>query len=271
MNPSSSDANPPTGARTLQELSAEKTLEQLRKDKQAVTTFDSLDPGVQQVLFARLWQDYIRLYEVEHKYKTYQKWCPLADADLYTARARTRLINFNPESEDYVEEEPTAERVCDEFRAKWRYRDPAGFIPPTPNDDNVSWGMSHVFMPSSSERHFELCQCGRNRGCSCGNQKGGGLLVPEAISSQLLLYRLHAVFGMPPPHPDVGYKTCWTVELGYRQEVSTVFLLEDYKGGVNLRFYGSKDASSSAMDLLNWLISDRVPHEYDGLIAGTVA
>ena len=271
MNPSSNTTLPT--ARTLQEVSAEKALEQLRKDKQAATTFASLDPDKQQVLFAHLWRDYIRLNEIGRKYDTYLKWCPAADGDLYTLDARKRLLDDGANSED-PEKEASAEDTRDGFCAVWRYRDPADEYPSGRNSDNISWNSTNLFMPPSSERQFEWCECVQKRrcgSCGCENRMKAGLDVSEIISSQLLLYRLTAVFGMPPPNPDVGYKTCWTVELVYRGDTNNVFLLEDYKGGVNIRFHGSPEAGISALDLLNWLISNKVPHEYDGVLAGTVA
>ncbi|KAK5188457.1 hypothetical protein LTS03_011682, partial [Exophiala xenobiotica] len=272
MNPSS-DAGLSTGSRALQDPCAEKVLEQLRKDKQAVTTFDSFDPDIQQVAFVHLWQDYTRLHEIGRKYSVYDKWCPAADGDLYTADARTRLFDDAANSND-LNNKASAEGTRDHFRAVWQYRDPSDDYPPSRSDDDVSWDSWNLLIPSSSERHFELCQCVEERrcgSCGCDNWKKAGLHVWETISSQLLLYRLTAVFGMPPLHPDVGYKTCWTVELIYCKDTKNVFMLEDYKGGVNVHFHGSKEAGISAVDLLNWLISNKVPHEYDGILAGTVA
>lgn len=39
------------------------------------------------------------------------------------------------------------------------------------------------------------------------------------ISSQLLLYRPIAVFGMPPLMEADGYKSCWEIDLGFSDGV----------------------------------------------------
>ena len=105
----------------------------------------------------------------------------------------------------------------------------------------------------------------------------------ELISSQLLLYRLIAVFGMPSASDKEqidGYKVIWSYTLHCRPdqdkrnmkkgEKSTI-LFGDYKGSFMIHFSGSEEASKSALKLFEWLVSDNVPHTYDGVLAGNIA
>jgi hypothetical protein len=42
------------------------------------------------------------------------------------------------------------------------------------------------------------------------------------ISPQLLLYRLIAIFGMPPSKEVDGYKSCWEIDLKFSDGVSVL-------------------------------------------------
>lgn len=102
------------------------------------------------------------------------------------------------------------------------------------------------------------------------------------ISSQLLLYRLIAVFGMPRSSEveDLAerYKSIWSYSLRWKpsqdqnnDQPNSSLELFDYKGWWGVHFSGSEEASRSALDLLEWLASDYVPHPYDYVLAGKMA
>jgi hypothetical protein len=95
----------------------------------------------------------------------------------------------------------------------------------------------------------------------------------ECISSQLLLYRLTAVFGMPPTTGEDGYRSVWSavLELQDQDEFKSVLELRDLKGGADAFYRGSHKGAKSAQQLIEWLLSDNVPHTYDHTLAGTVA
>ncbi|KAL6248075.1 hypothetical protein RBB50_005423 [Rhinocladiella similis] len=276
MDPeSSSNIGGPIGAKSLQELSAEKTLNLLRKDRQAVVTFNSLDPDLQQILYERIWQDYI---DLKGTITTYQKWCPAADQFLYTGYARGGL---NGTTSDDSDDSP-ARKGFNHFRALWRYRRPSD--PESPRlamDDRFEWDSGYLYTAPGSRRDFAVCECQTSPGtCQCPGRRqdwSDRFTISKAISSQLLLYRLTVVFGMPPrdTYPDFvpGYKTCWRVELVPRGDGrdSALIDFQDWKGGVTVHFVGCQGASSHALNLLNWLVSDHVPHGYDNILAGTVA
>ena len=102
-----------------------------------------------------------------------------------------------------------------------------------------------------------------------GEDKG----FTERISSQLLLYRIVVMFGMIPPQQEGyegRYKSCWECMLRHKDGTSR-FTAFDYKGGATLKFKGSAEGSADAMELLNFLCGDAIPHSYDGILAGTMA
>lgn len=86
------------------------------------------------------------------------------------------------------------------------------------------------------------------------------------ISSQLLLYRLVAVFGMPAA---ASSKTAWGVVLTYGEEDEGFLAFEDFKGGAHVAFEGSVGASGSAVQLVEWLVGDNVPHGLCYRLLGT--
>ena len=94
--------------------------------------------------------------------------------------------------------------------------------------------------------------------------------LSDRISSQLLLYRTTVIFGMPPPEEADRYKCCWTLTLQHSSGDGTLEL-DEHKGSPGARFFGSKAASDDALDLLNLLAHVRMPHTYDGIVAGTIA
>ncbi|RVX73815.1 hypothetical protein B0A52_02705 [Exophiala mesophila] len=71
------------------------------------------------------------------------------------------------------------------------------------------------------------------------------------ISSQLLYYRLAAVFGMPPPRPSDGYHLTWSAKLQHTD--MSVLIFSDHNGGIGAWFTGYEDGSQSALRLLNYL------------------
>lgn len=88
------------------------------------------------------------------------------------------------------------------------------------------------------------------------------------ISSQLLYYRLIALFGMLPQSDNIDrYKVIWAVDLVHKDQVSHVEIC-DYKGFHPFSFDGTEEAKEDPIKLLEFLISDRYLHTYDGVVAG---
>jgi hypothetical protein len=99
-------------------------------------------------------------------------------------------------------------------------------------------------------------------------------MLHEMITSPLLHYRILATFGTPKETSERldDYKSIWEVELYWTGDDGlSVLRIYDNKGGAAVQFYACQRASTSARQLIEWLISDNVPHPYDGVLAGTVA
>jgi len=165
--------------------------------------------------------------------------------------------------------------IRDGFREKWTREAPPprcnsmGFLDDTA--DWVTWDSYSLYTTPDTpgfvarSRRFE----------------DGCVETWKLISSQLLLYRLIAVFGMPPSNDDVHiegmYKSIWSYTLywkpGWDQEHGRKvwFDISDCKGTFMLNFCGPEEASRSALDLFAWLVSDNVPHPCDGVLAGNIA
>ena len=95
--------------------------------------------------------------------------------------------------------------------------------------------------------------------------------VSHRISSQLLLYRVTVVFGMLPQSDEVdNYKTCWAAKLHHNDGCSTLDLYER-KGSAEVAFWGTTGAETEALELLNFLCGNDIPHTYEGILAGSEA
>jgi hypothetical protein len=263
---------PSTGAKTLQELCAERALEQLQQDENAVATFNNLGEDYQQILFAHLWKDYTRLLELE---KTAILGWPAADRDLYTNtfgdQYRTIYLDY-PDIFDWqrgTEMGPGGQihEISHYFRSRWRQPLPFYLAPPnlnqgiTPNDGR-KWNTKNLFMSPGPGRRVMLCPCWLSNICAACRAREMDDFFDNSCSSQLLLYRLTVVFGLCTTtevmyHPDTP---CWTFKLQSREYPETTLRLEDFLGRFDVCFRGSQRASASALVLLNFLISNEVPH-----------
>jgi len=89
----------------------------------------------------------------------------------------------------------------------------------------------------------------------------------EVISSQLLLYRLASIFGLPPTGERYGYRGIWNVCLDHSDRQSSL-RFKDFMGSVSCYFLGTRKAFRDVLKLLEFLTSSRWLHTYDGLAAG---
>ena len=95
--------------------------------------------------------------------------------------------------------------------------------------------------------------------------------VSHRTSAQLLLYRVTVVFGMLPRSDEVNsYKTCWAAKLYHNDGYSTLDLYER-KGSAEVSFRGNTGAETEALELLNFLCGNDIPHTYEGILAGSEA
>lgn len=143
-------------------------------------------------------------------------------------------------------------------------RSPAsGFYPST------QWG-SGDFHLSDNDTGIELCPkriSSRHLYCFCRQRHTD---IASEISSQLLLYRLVAAFGMPPPISIDQYKACWEIRLTHSDGRSDLTFY-DYAGAPKITFFGRIDASDDAIQFLRFLTGLNFPHPYSGIVAGTAA
>ncbi|KAM7183091.1 hypothetical protein V8F33_013807, partial [Rhypophila sp. PSN 637] len=174
-------------------------------------------------------------------------------------------------------------QVRDGFLEKWTRNDSEGpsldLLQSPTDDERDSWGVFDLFtVPGTpgfvAKRAFQTPDMVWNEGTR-------SVKVWNLISSQLMLYRLIAVFGMPQEKEEEnidGYKAIWSYTLHWRggqgpdaDGRKSELHIKDYKGSVSFHFFGQQEASEAALELLAWLMGDEVPHTYDGVVAGNQA
>lgn len=92
----------------------------------------------------------------------------------------------------------------------------------------------------------------------------------DSISSQLLYYRLATVFGMIPQSVSDQCKCYWTADLLCESGKGRL-CLDEHKGAAGVHFYGNEESSVEALKLLTFFVGNKIPHSYDGILAGTIA
>jgi hypothetical protein len=274
---------------SLRKLCEQKALKHLLGSDNPEREFAALEPRVQELLFSSLRKENDRLSEAEKKWRLLTTYCPRIDTQIYMGSTRI--------PPDDGEDEENSYHLRDTFFDQWSYvnedghgngntgeevaarrnealRSTIGAVganqggsgPETVCD--TSWNGMNLFS-ESLDSDLKLCFHDRLNRCPCFSDRTL-LFLSRLVSSQLLLYRITATFGMPPPSEDDGYKTCWAVELLNHDRVS-VLSFQDYKGAADVRFYGTADASVDALKLLSYLAGMKCVHTYDGIIAGTAA
>jgi len=195
---------------------------------------------------------------------------PLADASLGNYDIR-RAANEYDEDGNFNDVYEPRNRIC----KQWTWG-----LPDYPMEvlrrgklerRNVDWNALDLQLNSNG--HIGTCPFARSKCHEISGTRycdeGRGLLLFGCISSQLLLYRLMTIFGMPPQEDGDGYKVCWSTMLVHHDGVSYL-RVHDYKGGPSVHFDGTPEASNDAIVMLEYLISEKCYHSYDGVLAGTV-
>ncbi len=156
------------------------------------------------------------------------------------------------------------------FRRRWVYdRSEAKEFSPEERDDtkDKSWNSYNLLDENGSstlvvEERRNTHQLDHTTGCR----------LSMKISSQLLLYRLTAVFGMAPASKRMyKYKQVWEATLYWKDDNNSKVTFFDYKGTASAQFSGNEDACKSSLKLLEFLLSDNVPHPYGFTLAGRAA
>ena len=225
--------------KSLQEISATKTLKVLRNDENAIDTLFGFTDEQRQVLLPYLRQEYLRLLAIEKDHEAAQQRIPAAD----------RHICFRDKAEDDVVKEPDGERARNDgndeeqmhggyesdddeldtddetasedddveqfvsgplvacrrqhdFQTKWRFGS-VEHLPKFLGFDPSKWRkQSHHILVITPGQAKPVKTC-----FDVGNIDGewsyyNSTELSSLISSQLLYYRLTAAFGMPPPMPQ---------------------------------------------------------------------
>lgn len=252
----------------------------------AFQLFDACNAETQRKLSRELLGEYMRLLQL-----------PAADRML-TTRGRIHLCHSSDgdESSDSGEDNEAELAEIDIFADPYEVKH--YFLDRWINGDPDMNELAHCinttdFEDTSRDVQWDAYKLYTTPGTRGYSHNGDGGSIPNGsescspwslISSQLLLYRLIAVFG-PPPLSDKeqidGYKSAWAYTLYWipdlvdNQKGGKVFTsslcFADYKGAFTFHFTGSEEASKTALLLLEWLVSDNVPHTYDGVLVGNRA
>lgn len=136
-------------------------------------------------------------------------------------------------------------------------------------NDMVCWNNEELYKTSPTSG-FQYC--GANSQPGFRTDVFEFCQLSRRISTQLMLYRLTVVFGMPPSRDDLDdHKQVWKVTLYWKDNPHFYLEFVDMKGQCQVDFEGNGEANESALRLLDWLVSDNVDHPYNYTEAGNVA
>jgi hypothetical protein len=139
------------------------------------------------------------------------------------------------------------------YRTDWHYiysYGPNNGPPFLEQDDFIEWNNDdlRVVLPDTK---FTVClHALRSLSCKC---KLPTVPLYAQISSQLLLYRITATFGMPPAEAGDSDMAPWVVNL-YHQDGDSNVTFGDDKGFARVYFFGTRKPSNDALRLLNYLV-----------------
>ncbi|KAK4210593.1 hypothetical protein QBC37DRAFT_428563 [Rhypophila decipiens] len=265
--------------------SANRTMQQFLKDRNKalgndsrndpnflVSEYEKADGETRRHLFRELSAKFLPLIDI-----------PAADRRLaHLDRLQDPIhgdgYNSSDEEDDAVSL-VDAYQVRDGFRERWTRNegpslDSLTLQSPT-DDDGVSWGTFDLLTVPGIPGFVAKPNFQTPDGVWIEGTRS--VRVWHLISSQLMLYRLIAVLGMPrgggAENLDDRYKSIWSYTLYWRggHGEKSELRIYDYKGSMSFHFLGQQEASESALDLLEWLVGDEVPHTYDGVVAGNQA
>ena len=152
------------------------------------------------------------------------------------------------------------------FRRHWEYvRDPKSM--PTWSESDVFWTSYNLYRESESSG---LQAYHPNQSTTFQIQNDKRIWLSDCISSALLLLRLTAVFHDPAFMSRDPYKECWKIAFQAKGDKRSRLTLCDSKGAAQVSYSGSEENSKAALQLVDWLIGDNVPHSYDYTLCGRV-
>lgn len=253
---------------SLKDLSLKLAIERIVDEE---IGFTDVDCRLHALLFGKFRDEISRLKVVERESLRLKEYLPRVDRDIYLPSGRI------PDEEDWEQDREENEERGETINPykevriaydKWSYLSPDEAQASMMGEQYVMWYSSTDLCYDEEEGKF-IVQDRFSRMRAFEKYFRLPSLY-DIISSQLLLYRITVIFGMPPVDDSVGYKLCWTLTLQHHSGKGYLQFGE-WKGGATARFHGSKEASDDALTLLNFLTYVKMPHHYDGIIAGTVA
>lgn len=286
---------PPTSLKTL---AANEALKQILQPEFSESQFVSLPPHLQKLLFSKLREEVDRLRGKEDRWRAVVQSCAPADLQLYLRNQywvpSIKGLEVKPASkgENEVESrkrernsgELSGYRLRKYFIDRWSYLTEDGETElearlsrrsrtadsSSGKTARMQWSDWSLYR-DPEEGTMKLCEHEEfSLVCSCGPLWNRGLSYQ--ISSQLLLYRLTATFGMPPPRETDRYKSCWDCAIKFDDDDDdSVGRIMDWKGTISLSFEGTITASKEFVKLINYIVGYKCLHSYDGIVAGTVA
>lgn len=254
-----------SGAKTLEELAASKSMELLLQSEDSDAEFANLGPIQQELLLKHFFEDYKRLRNRDERLQKAMNKIPHTDqfvnqipVDIVEEHwlrglSSDEVHQFIPKEAQKSETETETgpghgpDRVQDDRRinqASLRFRYVRNFrrrlrisIP------RVVWSLSTV-RAHSIYSDFKL-----------GLGSEGQITVQGRVSSSLLLYRILDVFGLPPEDysPYNSVKTVWAVAFYHRDGSS--LSIWDLGGVIQGSFAGSNEAGEDSLKLINFLTS----------------
>lgn len=249
---------------SLQSLCETKSLSQILDPNFTASDFTALEPHLQEILFDKLRKENARLLEIENQWTQLRERCPRTDLQ----------IHLNPGRANYDDREGIYEKQ-QQIARKWDYEDDdiASRLAAGGTSDNLYWDATAIHWNSESSLYVYDLEAQEQQWRGSGRQDLRLRMAnrfTNRMSSQLLLYRIACIFGMPPQKECDGYKACWRVHLRHCGGASTL-VLGERKGAINVHFEGSSEGNQDALELINLLVGTECLHTYDGIIAGTIA
>ena len=260
---------------SLKDLCQRMAFKTIMDPEKSYSEFASLDNRLQSLLYDSCRDEIYRLRDIEQKFVMLDRRMPKVDRDIWLSTGRV------PDEDDWEEFKEDGDTInpYKEMRLaqeKWSYADPDDINSVARrlaaldgvDEQYVNWYSSGDLCFNEDEAKFHIMDM--YKAALMGNIFRFPPGFSDRISSPLLLYRASVIFGMPPQNETDGYKCCWELLLQHSSGKGTLELGE-HKGCPSARFHGTKAASNDALDLINFLTYVKMPHTYDGTVAGTIA
>ena len=127
------------------------------------------------------------------------------------------------------------------------------------SDEAIRWAWDYCHVRDAAGKVHNIDDLSYKRKIGC------------LISSSLLLYRLIAIFGAPPQYETGIHTSIWVIPLYWKDDTECSIEFMDHKGYCTVGFEGCQESALSATCLVDWLLSNTVPHPYNYTIAGRSA